>query len=202
MVAASSDVLKGVAAGAFVGVVGPSGVGKDSVMAGAKTLLRYQSSIIFPQRIVTREPDAAESNVAMSAREFDRVNAAGGLALAWRAHDLSYGIPVEVDAQIAQGRIVVVNVSRLVVPALRDRYRRGLVALIDAPDHIRRARISQRGREDAGAVDKRLARKVVSFMSADADVVIDNSGPIEDASRALADYLASLTKLSISVGSA
>ena len=199
MVVASSDAFK---CGAFVGVVGPSGAGKDSVMAGAKALLRYQPSIIFPQRIVTRAPDAAEGNVEMSQREFDLVNASGGFALAWVAHNLSYAVPAEVDADVAQGRIVVVNVSRSVVPALRHRYTRGLVAFIDAPAHVRRARISQRGRENSGAVDERLAREVASFLPADADVLIDNSGSVEHAARALADYLASLMNVSVSAQSA
>jgi ribose 1,5-bisphosphokinase len=199
MVVASSDASK---CGAFVGVVGPSGAGKDSVMAGARSLLRYQPSIIFPQRIVTRAPDATERNIEMSPREFDLVNASGGFSLAWTAHNLSYAVPAEVDADVAHGRIVVVNISRAVVPALRRRYVRGLVAFIDAPAHIRRARICQRGREDSGAVDERLAREVASFLPADADVLIDNSGSVEHAARALADYLASLMNVSVSAQSA
>jgi ribose 1,5-bisphosphokinase len=199
MVVASYDAFR---VGAFVGVVGPSGAGKDSVMAGAKALLHYQPSIIFPQRIVTRAPDAAEGNVEMSQREFDLVDASGGFALAWMAHKLSYAVPVEADAYVAQGCIVVVNISRSVVPALRRRYTRGLVAFIDAPAHIRRARICQRGREESGAVDERLAREVASFLPADADVLIDNSGSVEHAARALADYLASLMNVSVSAQSA
>lgn len=195
MVVASSDAFKG---GAFVGVVGPSGAGKDSVMAGAKALLRYQPSIIFPQRIVTRAPDAAEDNVEISPRKFDLVNASGGFALAWMAHNLSYAVPVEVDADITQGRIVVVNVSRSVVPALRRRYMRGFVVFIDAPAHVRRERILKRGREEPVAVDERLAREVASFLSTDADILIDNSGSVDDAARTLADYLASLTDVSVS----
>ncbi len=199
MVAGLSD---GFGCGAFVGVVGPSGAGKDRVIAGAKARLRGDSSIIFPQRIVTRPPDSDESNVAMSTVEFDRIKAAGGFALAWTAHSLSYAVPVEVDAQIEQGHIAVLNVSRSVIPWLRDRYRRGFVALIDAPAEVRRARILQRGREDGGAVGDRLAREVTSFVLADVDILIDNSGCIEDAARALADYLSSLTKSSALVGSA
>lgn len=199
MVTASSEALNG---GAFVGVVGPSGAGKDSVMAGAKALLRHRSSIVFPRRIVTRASDAAESNVAMSPHEFDLVNAAGGFALAWTAHHLSYAVPVEVDSDVAQGRVVVVNVSRSIVPVLRQRFMRGFVVFIDAPAQVRRARIAQRGREDAGAIVERLEREVASFQPADADVLIDNSGSVEVSSRALADYLSSLTKLSIPAESA
>jgi ribose 1,5-bisphosphokinase len=138
----------------------------------------------------------------MSPREFDLVNASGGFSLAWTAHNLSYAVPAEVDADVAHGRVVVVNISRAVVPALRRRYVRGLVAFIDAPAHIRRARICQRGREESGAVDERLAREVASFLPEDADVLIDNSGSVEHAARALADYLASLMNVSVSAQSA
>ena len=195
MAAASSEALGAPPRGAFVGVVGPSGAGKDSVMSRAQALLRKNVSIVFPQRIVTRSPDAAETNVSMSASDFERIGKGGGFALAWSAHDLSYAVPVKVDSLVAQGRVVVVNVSRSVVPALRQRYARGVVVLIDAPVDLRRARLAQRGREDDLAVTARLKRAVGGFVPADADIVIDNSGPIERSAEALANYLASLTTI-------
>ena len=186
MAAASSEALGAPPRGAFVGVVGPSGAGKDSVMSRAQALLRKNVSIVFPQRIVTRSPDAAENNVSMSASDFERIGKGGGFALAWSAHDLSYAVPVKVDSLVAQGRVVVVNVSRSVVPALRQRYARGVVVLIDAPVDLRR---------DDLAVTARLKRAVGGFVPADADIVIDNSGPIERSAEALANYLASLTTI-------
>ncbi len=202
MVNASSDALWGVAPGAFVGVVGPSGAGKDSVIAGAQALLCNHASIVFPQRVVTWAPDVTESNVNLSAREFEVVLSAGGFSLAWAAHGLSYGIPVEVDALVAHGRTVVVNVSRSVAPVLRTRYSRGRVVLIDAPQPVRRSRLAQRGREDDPAINGRLVREVDTFSSADADIVINNSKSIVESARALADYLASLTTLAVPVRTA
>jgi ribose 1,5-bisphosphokinase len=189
---ASSEFPTTVSVGAFVGIVGPSGAGKDSVMAHARALLHDELSIVFAQRIVTRTPDVTERNVAMSEGEIARIASQGGFALAWTAHDLSYAIPVALDADVTEGRVVVANVSRAVVPELRRRYRRGRVVLIDAPRDLRRARLAQRGREDAQAVDERLAREVSSFLPADADLVIDNSGRLEDAAQALASYLSGL----------
>jgi ribose 1,5-bisphosphokinase len=115
---------------------------------------------------------------------------------------LSYAVPVEIDALVAQGRVVVVNVSRSVVPLLRDRYMQGRVVLIDAPPHILRARLAQRGREDDLAVRERLGRKVDAFQAADADFSIDNSGPIDAAAQRLADYLASFKMATLQAGSA
>lgn len=202
MAPVSSDTMARVSNGVFVGIVGPSGAGKDSVMACAQAMLLGDSSIMFPQRIVTRPPDATERNVAISLSDFERLSADGGFALSWAAHNLSYAVPVEIDAFVAQGAVVVVNVSRSVVPLLRDRYMQGRVVLIDAPAHIRRARLAQRGREDDLAVHERLGRKVDAFQIADADFAIDNSGPIDAAAQRLADYLASLKRAALQAGSA
>lgn len=188
----SSEAFAATGKGAFVGIVGPSGAGKDSVMANARTLLCDEPFIIFAQRFVTRPSDVTERNVTVSEGEFERLASQRVFALAWKAHNLAYGIPAALDAHVADGRVVVVNVSRKVVPELRRRYVRGRVVLIDAPRDLRRARLAHRGREEPSAVDKRLAREVNSFLPADADLVIENSGQLEDASRMLADYLAGL----------
>ncbi len=192
MALASSECPAAAGTGAFVGIVGPSGAGKDSVIAHARALLRGEPSIVFAQRIVTRPPDITEQNVVMSAGEVERIASQGGFALAWTAHDLFYAIPVALDADVAEGRVVVANVSRAVVPELRRRYLRGRVVLVDAPRALRRLRLAQRGREDSEAVNERLAREVNSFLPADADLVIDNSGRLEDAAQALASYLSGL----------
>jgi ribose 1,5-bisphosphokinase len=202
MAPVSSDTMTRVINGVFVGIVGPSGAGKDSVMARAQAMLHGDSSIMFPQRIVTRPPDATECNVAISLSDFERLRADGGFALSWAAHNLSYAVPVEIDAFVVQGSVVVVNVSRSVVPLLRDRYIQGRVVLIDAPAHIRRARLAQRGREDDLSVHERLGRKVDDFQVADADFAIDNSGTIDAAAQRLADYLASLKRVALQAGSA
>ena len=48
-------------------VVGPSGAGKDSLLAGAQNVLQYDSSIVFARRCITRPSDAGgELHAAMS----------------------------------------------------------------------------------------------------------------------------------------
>lgn len=194
MACALSDILRGIGPGAFVGVAGPSGAGKDSVMAAAREILRGRDEIVFPKRIVTREPDATEENIPLPREEFRRMAEEGGFALAWEAHNLFYALPVEIDNEIANGRVVVANVSRSVVPEIRRRYTRGLVALIDAPAHVRRERLAGRGRETAVAVEDRLLREVRSFRPCDADLVIQNGGRLEDAALALSRFISCLAR--------
>ena len=57
--------------GHLVLVVGPSGAGKDSVIAGARAALKGDAGVVFPRRFVTRlsNPDA-EDHVSMSEMEF------------------------------------------------------------------------------------------------------------------------------------
>jgi ribose 1,5-bisphosphokinase len=185
----SSDRSAAIGSGAFVGIVGPSGAGKDSVIALARYLLRDDPSIVFGQRVVTRLPDMTEDNLVMSPGEMERIAAEGGFAFAWSAHDLSYAVPVALDDEVARGRVVVVNISRAVAAIVRQRYATGRIVLIDAPAAVRRARLANRGREDPRAVDARLAREVQSFLASDADLVIDNIGALGHSAQALADYI-------------
>ncbi len=192
MAIASSERLPLLGTGAFVAIVGPSGAGKDSVISRARHLLRDDDRVVFPRRVVTRAPDLNEDNLTVTADEFDRLLASGDLALHWGAHNLRYGVLKSVDRDIAAGGVCVVNVSRMVVQQVRRRYTQSAVVLIDAPAALRRLRLSGRGREASREIDDRISREVECFNSADADIVIENSGELEDAAGNLANVLSRL----------
>jgi ribose 1,5-bisphosphokinase len=110
--------------GTLVLVVGPSGAGKDTLISGARGALMGDARFVFPRRAITRSPLAGgEDNETMPPGAFAAAMAAGAFALAWRAHGLSYGIPVAIEAALGQGRHVVANVSRSVIVEARQRYR-------------------------------------------------------------------------------
>jgi phosphonate metabolism protein PhnN/1,5-bisphosphokinase (PRPP-forming) len=97
--------------GTLVLVVGPSGVGKDSVIAGAAERFRGDPRILFPRRLITRPVEAGgEPHVALSPAEFAARRDAGGLMLHWSAHGLDYGLPQAAAAELVAGRTVVANV--------------------------------------------------------------------------------------------
>lgn len=165
-------------------IVGPSGAGKDTLIAGART--RLGASYVFPQRVITRGAEAGgEDHKAMDAATFDAEERAGAFALSWRAHDLAYGIPASIAQDLEQGRHVVVNVSRAVVDEARLRFAPTKVILVTAPVEVLRARLKTRGREDAAAIAERIGRAG----EVTADAVIVNDGALEPAIAAFAAAL-------------
>jgi ribose 1,5-bisphosphokinase len=162
--------------GRLVLVVGPSGAGKDTLIAGARAVLRHDASVVFPRRAVTRPASPHEDHDSFSHAEFHRAAGQGAFALAWEAHGLRYGVPASIDADLGAGHTVVCNVSRAVVAAARSRYALVTVALITAPAEVLAARLAARNRATDGSLAGRLARSPEAFT---ADVVIENVGAPE-----------------------
>jgi len=165
--------------GAFVAVVGPSGAGKDSVMAYARQRLVAEPRVHFVRRVITRPSDPSlEDHDTMSASAFPQAEAAGAFALSWSSHGLSYGIPAAVDELVRGGGVAVANLSRAALPALRRRYARVVVAEITAAPAVLARRLAQRGRETADEIAARLARSVAADAAAGDRHLIDNSGAL------------------------
>jgi ribose 1,5-bisphosphokinase len=170
--------------GVFIAVVGPSGAGKDMVIAYAREHLGDDDGVHFVRRVITRPCDASsEHHDTLDDASFAEAAAAGAFALTWQAHGLSYGIPADVDAAIAAGRIVVANGSRTALPVLRARYENVVVVQITARPEILADRLARRGRESRGEVLARLARGGDIAISGPGVATIDNSGARENAGR-------------------
>lgn len=166
------------ATGSLIAVVGPSGAGKDRLIGLARRECNGNAGIIFPRRIVTRDASPAENNISLDEAAFAAAAKRGEFAVQWRAHGLSYALPVDIGRHLGDGRIVIVNVSRAVVPALRATYPRVIVVEITAPAHVLTERLTARARASDGAIDARLQR-AVSDPALRPDVIIENVGPAE-----------------------
>ena len=165
--------------GAFVAVVGPSGAGKDTLIAHAKAALADEPQVEFVRRVITRVSDGeTEDHDTLTDGEFLEALAEGAFALAWEAHGLRYGLPSMIDVAIENGHVAVANVSRGALPALRQRYANVAVVEITADPEILAARLAGRGRESRGEVLARLARTVACDTTGPA-IALDNSGPKE-----------------------
>ena len=164
--------------GRLVAVVGPSGAGKDTLMAGARAALAGDARIRFVRRAITRPAEAGgEDHRALTEAEFAAELAAGGFALHWQAHGLRYGIPRDIEDDLAQGRVVAANLSRSVLAEAGARYPL-LVLEITAPLEVLAARLAARGREDAADVAARLAREAAVPPGLALRRVM-NDGPVE-----------------------
>ncbi len=145
--------------GTLILVVGPSGAGKDTLITGARAALKGDVRFVFPRRAITRpQVIGTEDNETMAPGAFAAAIAAGAFALVWRAHGLSYGIPIAIRTALGQGRHVVINVSRSVISEARQRYPPLHIIEAWAPPEVLAERLADRGRESDDEIEQRLAR--------------------------------------------
>ncbi|MEP9387011.1 phosphonate metabolism protein/1,5-bisphosphokinase (PRPP-forming) PhnN [Mesorhizobium sp. KR9-304] len=164
--------------GVFIAVVGPSGAGKDTLIAHAKAALADEPQVEFVRRVITRPCDGAtEDHDTLTDGEFVEAQTDGAFALAWEAHGLRYGLPASIDGAIENGHVAVANVSRGALPALRQRYANVAVVEVTADPEILAARLAGRGRESRGEILARLARTITCDTTGPNAIALDNSGP-------------------------
>lgn len=143
--------------GRLIAVVGPSGVGKDSVIAG---VLAAAPELRPVTRTITRRPGlAGEHYRSVSQAQFESAVASGQFCLHWSAHGLSYGIPAEVLAGVKQGRQYIANLSRSALGDAVARFPDCIVILLTASPQTLAERLCERGRESQAEIAARLARR-------------------------------------------
>ncbi len=180
-------------AGALALVVGPSGAGKDTLLAAAKAALGDDRRFVFPRRVVTREAMAElEDHDSLDRNSFNLERLRGAFALDWEAHGLCYGVPVEVESAMREGGVVVVNTSRRVIERALEKYPRCVVLLVTATPEVRAERLAGRGRETAEDVAARLRREGAPIPPGVEAVTIDNSGSLADG---IAGFVAALRRI-------
>ena len=162
--------------------MGASGAGNDSLIDGARSVLAGNQNFIFPKRTITRPADAGgEAHRAVSENTFAREAAAGKFALSWQAHGLKYGVPASIASNLAQGRSVIVNVSRGVLNTARQQFDSVRVFSVRASEQTLAARLTNRGRESSVDIENRIRRATCYEVSGSDVIEIFNDGALEEA---------------------
>ena len=168
--------------------MGPSGAGKDTLLLGAREALQAAGDdrVVFVTRRLTRSADAiTDIEESVTHAQFEAAEAAGEHAFSWAAHDTRYAIPAAaLDAALANNQRCLLNTSRTMVDAaLQYGAQRGIdvyCLYITCSEDFLRERLLARGREDAEAVDKRLARSRAIQPTGPHVLTIPNEGTVEE----------------------
>ena len=179
--------------GRLVYVIGPSGAGKDSIIAYARQRLGADQHV-FARRHITRPADSGgEDHIAITPADFERDRAAGRYALSWRGNGLGYGIGVEIDLWLDSGRHVILNGSRGYLSTVVARYPDLLPVLITIDPAVLRQRLEARGRETLAEIEARIRRATeLDAIDHPALTVIANNGPLAEAGEAFVALLNAL----------
>jgi len=177
-----------VTGGRLIGVVGPSGVGKDTVMAA---LAAARPGLHVVRRCITRSEEmAGECFTGLDDAEFERRAGAGEFVLHWRAHGMRYGVPARVREVLAAGQDALVNLSRAVLPEAQQRFPGFVTLWLTAPPAVLAGRLAGRGRESETEIAARLARADTALPDGLARVVhVSNAGALQETVRAALDRL-------------
>jgi phosphonate metabolism protein PhnN/1,5-bisphosphokinase (PRPP-forming) len=177
--------------GRLVYIVGPSGVGKDSLLKWAQRALEHDTRFSFARRVITRASDGGdeETHEPITEAAFNALSAAGHLAMSWEAHGLMYGIRTEIDDALRRGKTVIVNGSREHLPIAAERYPNMEVVSISAPSVLIETRLRQRGRETATEIAARQQRGGARPVALPVALEISNTGTIAEAGAVLLQFL-------------
>ena len=152
-----------------------------------------RTDIVFARRIVTRAVQPGSDHDPVTSQQFARLIGSGGLVWLWEAHGFHYGIASHYAAQVAAGKVVVINGSREHACSL-DTVAQVRVVQIVADTEQLASRLERRGRDAHHEVARRLERNA-RFSDLNPDCAIFNQGELADAGRQLVDYLVDEVKL-------
>lgn len=162
--------------GRLIAVVGPSGVGKDSVMAGLKDAI---PDLHLVRRVITRAPDlGGEAYDAVSVAQFEALVEDWAFAVHWGAHGLHYGIPTTVRYQLGKGTDCLVNFSRKALAQASEIFPRFVVLNITAKPETLARRLAARGRESTEEIAKRLGEADKPLPGGLQVIHLANDGPL------------------------
>ncbi len=172
-------------------LMGPSGAGKDSLLAHAQRALGADDSrVLFARRWITRPEDyGGEGHHAISPEGFAAMAETGLFCMEWQAHGFRYGIGREVVEWLAAGSNVVVSGSREHFPDAMDSFPDLIGIYVRSSLAVLAQRLAARGREATAEIRSRLERSPVPLLQSPQLVVLDNDGDLHEAGERLVQIL-------------
>ena len=177
-------------------IVGNSGSGKDTLLR--EVLRQWPGSagpIRIPHRYITRPTHDSEPFISVTSEGFADLKQQGKFCLTWHVYETDYGVPMTIINWLQQGDSVIVNVSRKIIPQARQLIPDLKVIFVSVPLEVTLQRIKARNREseDDPGFQQRLARAKENQTFTEADFVVDNSMPLDEAVEALLKYMLTAT---------
>ncbi|MCX8957670.1 ribose 1,5-bisphosphokinase [Erwinia psidii] len=173
-------------------LIGASGCGKDSLLRALR--VSPGVNMLVAHRYITRPAAPGDENhIALSEREFRFRDHHGLFCLSWQAHQLHYGLGIEVDAWLAKNIDVAINGSRAYLSQATKRYGdRLLPVCLTVPQPVLQQRLIARGRENEQQIAERLRRMHDYQETVPATCPrLHNAGPLAQTVRAFWQLLAS-----------
>lgn len=167
-------------------IVGPSGVGKDTLLKSARKELKGE--VNFVRRYITRKPDKNEKNYFLDDFAFEILKHNSFFASTWNAHGNYYGIA----KNSIKNKVNVISISRSKISDFEKLYDKVYTINITVPKEELRNRLLLRKRESIEEIEKRLNR---SYEKIEAKKLIefDNSKDIEESSKEFIDLIKKLS---------
>lgn len=157
-------------AGKLIVVTGPSGVGKGTLL---RSLLERHPELYFSISATTRQPRPGETDgqhyYFVSREKFEQMVAASEF-LEWAEFAGNYyGTPrLQVEQQIAQGRLVILEIEVVGARKIKQTFQAALRIFILPPSLAElERRIRDRGQDSEDAIARRLTRAKAEIEAAD-----------------------------------
>jgi ribose 1,5-bisphosphokinase len=181
--------------GRLIYVIGPSGAGKDSVLAWLMQHAQPQDQLTLARRCISRPDHAAsEAHETIAQDAFATLIDEQAFAMHWFANGLWYGVRHAELAPLKEGRTVLVNGSRGWLSEARRRFPGLIVAQITASSVVLAGRLQQRGRETPDMIAARLQRaRALALAPDEIDISVVNDTTLDAAGAALLARLRRLT---------
>ena len=135
-------------------IVGPSGVGKDTLIKNAKKKLEDNDDFNFVKRYITREPDDNEMNYYVKKTAFDLLKNNNHFVSHWKAHGNSYAIAKE----CIDKKVNIISISRKHIKDFEVFFDDVTTIHITIPKVVLLNRLRLRARESEAQIMERIQR--------------------------------------------